>query len=142
MLKLRFTTCCVTAVLVCGVSVLGSPASDPKSATEAAALVGDWHGDSICVVRPSACHDEDSLYHVSPIAEKPGYFSLKADKIVAGKPVTMGIVECHSQPEKKLLTCDFEQGSLEFSVDGGTLRGTMKLKDGTLWRRISLKKVR
>ena len=26
------------------------------------ALVGEWHGDSICVVRESACRDEDSLY--------------------------------------------------------------------------------
>ena len=28
-------------------------------------VVGDWRGDSICVVRERACHDEDSLYHVT-----------------------------------------------------------------------------
>jgi hypothetical protein len=94
------------------------------------------------MVRPSACHDEDSLYHVSSIVEKSGHFSIKADKIVAGKPVTMGIVGCHYEPEKKLLACDFEQGTLEFSVAGDIMQGTMKLKDGTLWRKIILKKVR
>lgn len=139
--KLMFTTCCVAVSLACWVSAVRVQAADPKSQAAEVALVGDWHGDSICVVRLSACRDEDSLYHVSAVAEKPGYYAMKADKIVAGKAVNMGTVECRYEPEKKTLTCEFEKGSLEFNVEGASMRGTMKLKDGTLWRRITLKKV-
>src|SRR5215467_8936657 len=45
-----------------------------KAAVSEISPVGDWRGDSICQVRPSACHDEDSLYHVTKIAGKPGQF--------------------------------------------------------------------
>jgi len=139
MLKMRGMTCCLSAALVCGVSALPLQAAAPDSKADTA-LVGDWRGTSICVLRPSACHDEDSLYHVSPIGEKPGRFSMKADKIVDDKPVTMGTVECGYKPETKTLACDFDKGSLELLVEGDTMHGTMKLKDGTLWRRISFKK--
>jgi len=54
--------------------------------------LGDWSGESVFVVRDSACRDEDSLYHVTKPAGKPGWFFMKLDKIVDGKPVTMGTV--------------------------------------------------
>ncbi len=64
--------------------------------------LGDWSGESVFVVRDSACRDEDSLYHVAKLAGKPGWFSMKLDKIVDGKPVTMGAVSAatilRSQP--------------------------------------------
>src|SRR5262249_23752042 len=37
-----------------------SAKSDPANAL----VMGDWNGTSICLVRPSACHDEEALYHV------------------------------------------------------------------------------
>jgi len=64
--------------------------------------LGDWSGESVFAVRDSACRDEDSLYHVAKLAGKPGWFSMKLDKIVDGKPVTMGAVSAatilRSQP--------------------------------------------
>ena len=64
--------------------------------------LGGWSGESVFVVRDSACRDEDSLYHVAKLAGKPGWFSMKLDKIVDGKPVTMGAVSAatilRSQP--------------------------------------------
>lgn len=116
-------------------------ANDTKNDSDAA-LAGDWHGESVCVVRPSGCHDEDSLYHITPVASRPGWFSIKADKIVDGKPVTMGTVECSYQPEKKSLTCEFERGVFQFFLRGDQLQGIMDLKDGTMWRKISLKRVK
>lgn len=104
-------------------------------------MLGDWRGDSICQVRESACHDEDSLYQVGRLAEKRGWFSLKADKIVDGKPVAMGTVECTFEPAKRALTCEFARGVLQFTVQGNKMQGTMTLRDGTLWRKINLKKV-
>lgn len=108
---------------------------------ETETLVGDWRGDSVCLVKPSACHDEDSLYHVAPLADRPHWFSMKLDKIVDGKPVTMGTVECSHDPEKHTLACEFERGAFQFTVRGNLMQGTMKLKDGTVWRKLSLKKV-
>lgn len=103
-------------------------------------LVGHWRGESVCVVRESACHDEDSLYHVARLPEKPDGFSLKADKIVDGKPVTMGTVECSYDGNKKVLTCGFSRGVIRFIIENSKMTGTMTLPDGTLWRRIRLKR--
>ncbi len=104
-------------------------------------LVGDWRGESVCVVKASACHDEDSLYHVAKLEKKPGWFSLQGDKIVDGKPVNMGTVECSFDAAKSSLECRFPRGFLELQVEPDRMRGTMKLPDGTLWRKLSLKKV-
>ena len=112
-----------------------------KGLAQEAQLIGDWRGDSICQVRESACHDEDSLYHVSRLPDRPGWFSMKLDKIVEGKPVTMGTMECSYASAKSVLTCEFPRGVMRFVLQSDKLTGTMNLSDGTLWRRLSLKKV-
>jgi hypothetical protein len=133
-----------TVLLVAVVSALFAAqsvtAQIKTSAADDSSLLGDWRGDSICVVRESACHDEDSLYHVTKIAGKPGWVSLKLDKIVDGKPVTMGTTDCTYDAAKRLLTCQFPRGAFHFSVQLDKMIGTMHLTDGTLWRKISLKK--
>ncbi len=102
--------------------------------------VGDWRGDSVCVVRDSACRDEDSLYHVAKLAGKPGWFSMKLDKIVDGKPVTMGTTECSYDSAKRALTCEVPRGVFRFTIQANKMAGTMSLADGTLWRKITLSK--
>jgi hypothetical protein len=115
----------------------------PASSADAqSALAGDWRGESICVVRESACRDEDSLYHFSKIADKTGRYSLQADKIVDGKPVTMGTSECSFDPTHHAIECAVSAGTtLRFTVNGNTLQGTMTIQGNKLWRRITLKKV-
>jgi hypothetical protein len=103
------------------------------------ALVGNWRGDSVCVVRPSACVDEKSLYHIKKLSE-PNRYSLQADKIVNGEPVNMGTVDCVFAPEKQALTCELPKGAIHLALRGTHLQGTMHLADGTLWRNISLEK--
>ena len=102
-------------------------------------LIGDWRGDSVCVVRASACADEKSLYHIKK-QESPDHFSLQADKIVDGKPITMGTIDCTYQQGKHALTCELPKGVLHFTLQASKLDGTMSMTDGTLWRNISLKK--
>ncbi len=114
-------------------------AQTPQTLADDSGLVGDWRGDSTCVVRESACHDEDSLYHVSKLADKPGWFSMKLDKMVDGKPVTMGTVECSYDSAKRGLTCEFARGVFHLTLQDDKMTGTMKLTDGTLWRRLTLK---
>jgi hypothetical protein len=103
-------------------------------------LVGDWRGESVCVVRDSACRDEDSLYRLTKLAGKPGWLSMKLDKIVDGKPVTMGTVECSYDSAKHTLTCEFPRGVFRFTIQANKMAGTMNLTDGTLWRKITLRK--
>lgn len=67
---------------------------------------------------------------------------MKADKIVSGKPVTMGTVECSGDEARRTLDCEFERGVFQFAIQGNEMQGSMKLKGGTLWRKISLKKTK
>jgi hypothetical protein len=103
--------------------------------------VGDWRGSSICQVRPSACHDEEALYHVSRLAAKPGRFSLQADKIVDGKPEMMGVMECSFDSQTSALDCATDRLSLHLVVDGNKMQGAMNHLDGTVVRKIDLRKV-
>jgi hypothetical protein len=107
---------------------------------DAAALVGDWRGDSICVVRPSACNDEKALYHFKQLGGQPNRFALQADKIVNGQPEEMGAMECSYAPEKHAVTCSTPRLVLHLTLKGKSLDGTMNLSDGTVWRNITLKK--
>jgi hypothetical protein len=132
----------MAAILAVSVAAQNQAGDTARPDGGKAALIGDWRGDSICVVRESACHDEDSLYHITQVPEKAGRFSLKADKIVGGKPVTMGTSECSYDAKEHILECTIPTGSsLRFTVGGNTLRGTMTLADKTLWRKITLKKL-
>jgi len=116
-----------------------APAAKPANNNDALPL-GDWRGDSICVVRESACHDEKALYHVKRLPDKPGWVSLQADKIVDGKPEMMGTSDCSYDAEKHILNCELGRGSIRLTVAGDKMEGAMLLTDKTLWRNISLKK--
>ena len=111
-----------------------------QASADDSSLIGDWRGESVCVVRDSACHDEDSLYHVTKLVGKPGWLSMKLDKIVDGKPVTMGRVECSYDSGKRALTCEFPRGVFRLAIQANKMAGTMNLTDGTLWRKITLTK--
>ena len=106
------------------------------------ALLGDWHGTSLCLVKPSACHDEEALYHVKALPQQSGKFSLQADKIVDGKPVVMGTADCSYDAPKRLLRCDFPKGYIELTLQNDHLDGSMFLPDKTRWREIKLTKAR
>jgi hypothetical protein len=129
----------VAMLITLSLTFVVSQAADDQSTD--AALAGDWHGESTCVVKPSGCHDEDSLYHVAKIPEKPGRFSMKLDKIVGGKPVTMGTVECSYEATTQSLSCSWERGSFLFTVHGDQMNGVMKVEGGRVWRKLSLKKI-
>jgi hypothetical protein len=127
--------CCVSFLAIV------SPSFAQDSGRSESNLLGDWRGSSVCQVRESSCRDEASLYHVASIPEKPNWFSVKGDKIVEGRAITMGTVECHYDSARSDLTCDLPSGVLRFTVQGNKMEGTMALPDGTLWRKLNLTKV-
>jgi len=133
----------VLLAMVVGLSLFGAgqtSSSPAKPANSDALPLGDWRGDSICVVRESACHDEKALYHVTRLPDKPGWISMRLDKFVDGRAVTMGDMECAYEAENHVLNCEFARGSIQLAVSGNRMEGAMLLTDKTLWRRINLKK--
>lgn len=105
-------------------------------------LIGDWRGESSCVVKPSNCHDEDSLYHIAENPAKTGWLSLKADKIVNGKLIMMGTSDCSMDPVNHAIRCDTPSAVLNLELRGTLLQGNLTLKDGILWRTLELRKVK
>jgi hypothetical protein len=115
--------------------ILGAPAL----AAEPAAVVGTWRGESLCTVKPSACHDEVVVYHFAP-GKTPAAIVATANKIVDGKEVPMGVLDCTFDAARRALVCPIPLGTFRFAIEGRRLSGTLELRDGTLFRRISATK--
>lgn len=102
-------------------------------------IAGNWTGESICTVRPSPCNDEHVIYHVSE-PDADGKLKLRADKLVNGKLEDMGTLDCTFDVKNSHLNCQMKNGVWDFDVAGKKMTGTLKLPDGTLYRRISVVK--
>ncbi len=112
---------------------LQSPATPPT-------LAGAWEGSSLCTVPNSPCHDEHVIYHIRAAEDKdPKKFTIDANKIVNGAEESMGPLECTFTAEKSELYCD-TAGNWRFTVRLDTMVGTLTLKNGTLYRKVSLKR--
>jgi hypothetical protein len=101
-------------------------------------IVGTWRGNSVCLVKGSACRDEENVYRFSKPAGKPGVFSGTASKVLDGREIVMGRSDWTYDAEKHVLEC--KTPVLRMLVDGTRMEGDLKLPDGTAYRRISLKK--
>ena len=104
------------------------------------AVAGIWRGQSSCEQKESACREETVVYRFSPLQDKPGSFSVSADKIVDGKAVNMGALEFRYVEEQHALVCEYSQGVWRLSVDGAKMKGTLTRPDGSLFRRVTLHK--
>jgi hypothetical protein len=132
----------VGAICLIAVTALIARAAPQSDSGDESALIGDWRGDSICQVPESACHDEKVVYHLSKSAGKSGWITVSADKIVNGSPVNMGSIEFKYDKDKKTLESETPQGVWKFAVAPDKMEGTLTSLDGTLFRRVSLTKVK
>jgi len=133
--------CTATAVLL----LLGSPvaaASPTKSNGSTDQLVGTWQGRSLCVTttRP-ACSDETVLYRIRRPTPHVEAFAIQADKIVAGRPESMGDLSCRFEPIRQQLICPMQGGQWRFRWDGDVLVGVLADSDGSLVRVIQVRRV-
>ncbi len=62
---------------------------------EASDFAGTWHGESLCSSEASACHEEHVVYYIKHVPSRPDLVVIQSDKVVNGKPVTMGTGEWH-----------------------------------------------
>jgi hypothetical protein len=119
---------CVAAISACGAAEINLHT-----------IAGDWTGESICTVHPSSCHDEHVIYHVTE-PDSGGKLQITMDKVVDGKPEFMVTLDCTYDKGHSAVACPMRGGMWDFVVSGTAMNGTLKLPDGTLFRRISVHK--
>ena len=127
----------VSAILIFGAFIT---VSTRLAAAELSGLAGTWRGDSVCATEASACHNERVVYYIKDVPNSPNLVSIQADKIVEGKPITMGTGEWQYDRVKSNLEWRMAKQVWLLQITGSRMEGTMKLMDGTVLRKMSLKK--
>ena len=112
--------------------------------TAADKIEGIWKGTSLCQVKPSACHDENVVYHISK--KSATVYTIQASKIVNGAEEDMGTFDSvvYDKTKQTLrFTMKDQQGRNSvwlFRLDDMQMHGTLTMNENTLFRIIELKK--
>jgi hypothetical protein len=104
-----------------------------QTATGAATPIGVWHGTSICLVRPSACHDEIVVYRITPTPVRDSV-SMDARKVVNAQEEEMAVLGCRFVERDAALTCTMPNGVWRFTIRRDSLVGELRLPDSTKFR--------
>jgi hypothetical protein len=117
------------------VAGLLASAASAQSPTRAAttAPVGTWRGTSVCLVRPSACHDEVVVYRIARTTAADS-LTVDARKIVGGREQEMGVLSCRFASPNVLLTCAIPHGTWLFRAHGDSLVGELRLPNDIKFR--------
>jgi len=118
------------ALLAISVLARGTPA---QTTTVAPSAVGVWRGTSLCLVRPSPCHDEVVVYRITRLKASDS-LSLDARKIVNAREEEMGVLPCALGARGSSITCTMRNGVWHFTVRGDSLVGELRLPDSTKFR--------
>jgi hypothetical protein len=102
-------------------------------------IYGVWKGQSVVVAKSSVAKDEVVVWYISPTKD-PAKVKIKADKIVNGRAITMGVSDWDYDKSQKTITWKIRLGVWKLTLDGNTLKGTLTLNDQTVFRRVSLEK--
>ena len=107
---------------------------------EASKIAGTWRGESRCLDKDGACHDEVAVYRIATIAGKPDALLVSGGKMVDGKEIVLGRGEWAYDRAKDTMKFELPMGTITLKLEGETLRGTYLLHDKSVLRRINLKK--
>src|SRR3954462_11644427 len=111
----------IQLVLVAFVVLLASEASAQSSAqTAIASPLGIWRGTSVCLVHPSACHDETVVYRITKMKGADSV-AIDAAKIVNGVEEGMGVLSCRFVAQGAQLICALPLGVWKFRVRSDSL---------------------
>jgi hypothetical protein len=126
---MNFRSSLVVVVAVCALAH-----SAPAQATAGTANpVGVWRGTSLCLVRPSACHDEVVVYRITR-AKGSDSLSMDARKIVNAREEEMGVLSCWPAARGASLTCTMPNGVWHFTIRRDSLVGELRRPDSTKFR--------
>ena len=129
-MRIRLAGLIVVSLLAPGVAVGAQSTSQQRAAVTP---VGTWRGTSVCLVRPSACHDEIVVYRIAP-TNAPDSVTMDARKIVSGEEQEMGILRCRFTSSNGSLICVIPQGTWQFRVSADSLVGELRHPDNTKFR--------
>lgn len=129
----------ITGLLIASMLAAGAGAQSPP---QHAAInpAGEWRGTSMCLVHPSACHDEVVVYRITH-AKAADSLSIDARKIVSGEEQGMGVLSCRLTPTNALLTCVIPLGIWQFRVSNDSLVGELRLPNHTKFRDVRAARV-
>ena len=103
-----------------------------------ASPIGVWRGESKCMTGAPACHDEQVVYYITAIPDRTGFMSVRADKIVDGKAITMGTGQWTWDSKRQTLLMEWKGRVWLVSMHGDHMDGTLTMADKTVFRRMSL----
>ncbi|MEP6921997.1 MAG: hypothetical protein ABI967_12805 [bacterium] len=132
------TACCLFVAL--SAQTANGNAGDDRNK-----LVGDWSGESICVGNRPACEDEQVVYRIALTPNEPDKVTITMEKIVAGKPNTMAVLDFTYNGNKGTLINEFirrtTHGLWEFTVNKNVIEGTLSmLPEKSIGRRVHITK--
>jgi len=127
---------CIVLISISIGGFAGQASPQPKKSSPDEA-VGTWKGASRCLVKPSPCHDEIVVYHIQ--AASGDSLVMQANKIVDGKEEDMGSLNCRLA--EHTLSCEFARGVWRYQIAGPAMNGTLVLADGTVFRKVSARRV-
>ena len=90
--------------------------------------VGVWRGTSKCMVRPSACNDEVTVYRIARVNASDS-LTIDGRRMVNGQEVEMGVLGCHSAESGAQVTCAIPNGVWRFTIRGDSLVGELRSPD-------------
>lgn len=131
----------VRAILFCALMTAWgtAPIARAQADDEASRFSGTWRGDSICVAKNTACHDEVVVYRIQKLPARD-HVTISADKIVDGRAINMGSLPFQYDQQSQSWVCQYSQGVSRLTVQGAKAEGTLRDPTGTLFRRITLRK--
>ena len=132
-LKASLWTMVAVAILFCG-GLVGSIAQDCGSGTPE----GIWRGESKCATDAPSCHDEQVVYTIEAIANTPNQVTVRADKIVDGKAITMGSGPWNYDSKRQTLSFESSGRLWLLALHCNEIEGTLTLPDHVVFRRMAL----
>jgi hypothetical protein len=113
-------------------------AGQKKTEAEADSPVGICRGESLCTTPATACHNENVVYYIEAIADKPDSMFIRADKIVDGKPITMRAGPWEYNRVKHTLSWESKERHWLLSIRGNRIDGTLTESNNVVFRRMTL----
>jgi hypothetical protein len=102
---------------------------------------GVWRGESLCTETASAsCRNESVVYYIRDIPDRADAVTVRADKIVDGKAITMGTGEWQYDRTRQTIEWHMPHQVWLLRLDGNRINGNLRLADGTVVRDMRLKK--
>ena len=120
----------LVALVAVGLLARRAPAQAAEGASNP---VGVWRGTSLCLVRPSSCHDEVVVYRITRV-KTTDTLSMDARKIINGQEEEMGVLACRLAASGASFTCPIPSGVWRFTVRRDSLVGELRRADSTKFR--------